>query len=122
MHQNPRHLRIILRYLQVRRKQFQLLNFPLLVEYLNAFHPPRLSRTVQLAQIAQRSLAGTAGGPYRLHQRPVGVPLTVLASLMRPQKHPWLSLPSARGCRKRVGLHYIAFSNLWTENTRLVTM
>jgi hypothetical protein len=50
---------------------------------------------VQLPQIAQRPLAGTAGRSHRLYQRPVGVILTVLAALMRSQKHLPASLSSA---------------------------
>src|SRR5207244_11950203 len=53
-----------------------------------SFQPPCLGRSVQLTQIAERSLARTVGCPHRLHQRPIGVILAILATLMRPQKHP----------------------------------
>jgi len=68
----------------MRREQFQLLGFALLVEHLDAFQPPRPGRTVQLTQMAERPLTWTAGGPHRLYQRPLGMILTVLAALMRP--------------------------------------
>src|SRR6266851_4970337 len=104
------------------RKQFQLLSFALLVEYLHAFQPPCLRGSVQLPQVAQRPLARTARPSHRLYQRPVGVILTVLAALMRPQKHLPRSLSSAGfGC-KRVGLHYIAFSKPAIAKTRLVSI
>jgi len=75
-----------------------------------------------LPQVAQRPLARTARRSHRLYQRPVGVILTVLAALMRPQKHLPRSLSSAGfGC-KRVGLHYIAFSKPAIAKTRLVSI
>jgi hypothetical protein len=104
----------------MRRKQFQLLGFALLIEYLYAFQPPCLRRTIQLPQVAQRPLARTVDRSHRLYQRPVGVILTVLAASMGPQKHLPASLSSAVLGFKRVGLHYIAFSELAIAKTRLV--
>jgi hypothetical protein len=104
------------------RKQFQLLGFALLIEHLHAFQPPGLRRTVQLTQVAQRPLARTADRSHRLYQRPVGVILTILAALMRTQKHLPASLSSAGVGFKRVGLHYIAFSQPAIAKTRLVSL
>ena len=77
------------------RKQFQLLGFALLVKDLDAFQPPRLRRSVQLPQVAERSLARSVNGSHCLDQGPVGVILTVLAALMRTQKDLPASLSSA---------------------------
>src|SRR5438067_2238039 len=63
--------------------------------FLDLLQPTALSRTIQLAQITKRPLTRTVGCPDRLHQRPVGVILTVLTALMRPQKHPDPILSSA---------------------------
>jgi hypothetical protein len=52
----------------------------------------------------------------------VGVILTVLAALMLSQKHLPVSLSSAAIGFKRVGLHYIAFSEPAIANTRLVSL
>ena len=52
----------------------------------------------------------------------VGVILTVLAALMRSQKHLPVSLSSVAIGFKRVGLHYIAFSEPAIANTRLVSL
>src|ERR1700675_4585292 len=71
----------------MRGKQFQLLGFALLVEHLHAFQPPRLRGTVQLTQAAERSLARTVDRSHRLHQRPVGVLLTVFRAVVRSQEH-----------------------------------
>src|SRR5882724_12121828 len=106
----------------MRRKQFHLLSFALLIEHLHAFQPPRLRRTVQLTQVAQRPLARTAHRSHRLHQRPVDVILTILAALMRTQKHLPASLSSTGVGFKRVGLHYIAFSQPAIAKTRLVSL
>jgi hypothetical protein len=48
--------------------------------------------------------------------------LTVLAALMRSQKHLTASLSSAGVGFKRVGLHYIAFSELTIAKTRLASL
>jgi hypothetical protein len=104
------------------RKQFQLLSFALLVEHLHAFQPPGLRGSVQLPQVAQRPLARTTRRSHRLYQRPVAVILTVLAALMRSQKHLPASLSSAGVSFKRVGLHYIAFSSTAIAKTRLVSL
>jgi hypothetical protein len=48
--------------------------------------------------------------------------LTVLVALMRPQKHLAASLSSHVVGFKRVGLHYIAFSEPAIANTRLVSL
>src|SRR6266496_681932 len=101
------------------RKQFQLLSFALLVEHLHAFQPPCLRGSVQLPQVAQRPLARTARRSHRLYQRQVCVILTVLAALMRTQKYLSASLSSAGVSFKRVGLHYIAFSEPAIAKTRL---
>src|SRR5262249_9838953 len=73
--------------LYVRREQFQLLRFPLLVKNLNRSQPPPMVRTVQLAQMTQCSLTRPIGCAHRFHQRPVGVLLAILAAVIRPQKH-----------------------------------
>jgi hypothetical protein len=48
--------------------------------------------------------------------------LTVLAALMRSQKHLTASLSSAAAGFKGVGLHYITFSELTIAKTRLVSL
>jgi hypothetical protein len=87
IHQDARYLRIIVGNLKVGRKQLQLLGFALLVKDLDAFQPPGLRRAAQLPQVAQRFLARSVDRSHGLHQGPVGVLLTVLVALMRPQKH-----------------------------------
>jgi hypothetical protein len=104
------------------RKQFQFLGFALLVKDLDALQPPGLRRSVQLLQVAERSLARSVNGSHRLDQGPVGVILTVLVALMRPQKHLAASLsPDVVGFN-RVGLHYIAFSEPAIAKSRLVSL
>jgi len=85
--QYARHLRVIGRRLHIRGEQFQLLCFTLLVENLDGLHPPRMGRTIQLAQVAERLLARTVRCTHRFHQRPIRVILAVLAAVVRPQKH-----------------------------------
>jgi hypothetical protein len=48
--------------------------------------------------------------------------LTILVALMRPQKHLAASLSSQVVGFKRVGLHYIAFSEPAIAKTRLVSL
>jgi hypothetical protein len=120
--QDASYLRIIVRNFDVRGKQFQLLGFALLVEHLHAFQPPCLRGSIQLPQVAQRPLARAVHRSHRLHQRPVGVILTVLVALMRPQRHLAPSLSSDIVSFKRVGLHYIAFSEPAIAKTRLVSL
>jgi hypothetical protein len=48
--------------------------------------------------------------------------LTILAALMGPQKHLGPSLSSTIAGFKRVGLHYIAFSEPAIAKTRLVSL
>src|ERR1039458_4087353 len=57
--------------------------------------------------MTNRSLTGSIGCAYRLHQRPIGVLLTVLAAVVRPQKHSGSIVSRHREQYKRVGLHYI---------------
>jgi hypothetical protein len=104
------------------RKQFQLLGFALLVKDLDAFQPPGLRRSVKLPQVAERFLARSVNGSHRLDQGPVGVILTLLVALMRPQRHLAASLSSDVVGFKRVGLHYIAFSEPAIAKTRLVSL
>ena len=85
--QDPCHLRIVWGRLHLRREQFQLLRFTLFIKDLNRSQPPRMIRTVQLAQMTQRSLTRSIGCAHRFHQGPVGVFLAVLAAVVRPQKH-----------------------------------
>ncbi len=103
----------------MRREQFQLLRLALFIEDLDRLQPARLRRTVQLAQIAQRSLTRTIRRAHRFHQRPIGVVLAVLAALVRPQKHSGPIVSSAMDGFKRVGLHYIAFQKIPIVNRRL---
>ena len=56
VHQNARHLRIILRHRDMRWKQLQLMRITMIVENFNRLHPARLRRTIQLTQIADRLL------------------------------------------------------------------
>jgi len=56
VHQHARYLRIVNRHRHSRWKQLQLMSVSLIVEDLNRPHPARVSRTVQLAQIADRPL------------------------------------------------------------------
>ncbi|MBZ5624332.1 MAG: hypothetical protein LAQ69_37385 [Acidobacteriia bacterium] len=121
IHQHVHHLRIVGWGLDLRRKQFQLLGFALLVEYLDRLQPTALSRTVQLAQITQRPLTRTGGGPHGI-QRPVGVILTILTALMQAQKHPGPILSSVAGDFKRVGLHYIGLWKIRNANTSLTRL
>ena len=114
-----RYLRIIAWRFHLRREQFQLLLFALLVEDFNRFQPPGLRGTVQLPEIAQRFLPRTIRCAYRFHQRPVSMILTGLPSLVRTQKHscPMLSWHGAPF--KRVGLHYIDFSESFAAGKAL---
>src|ERR1022692_1478279 len=91
VHNHLRYLRIVIGRHHMRRKQFQLTRFPLLVEHLNRLQPARLCRTVQLPQIADRPLTRTIRRAYRFHQRPVDMSLAILTAAMRTQKH----LPSS---------------------------
>ena len=80
-------VRIVLRRLDLCRKQFQLPAFALLVENLNRLQPPCLRRAVQLAQITQRPLSRTFRRSDRFDQRPVRVPFAIFRSIVRPQEH-----------------------------------
>jgi hypothetical protein len=71
----------------MRGPQFQLLRFPLFVKNLNRLQPSRLIRTVQLAQMAERSLAWTIYCAHRFHQRPIRVLFAVFAAMVGTQKH-----------------------------------
>lgn len=87
VHQHARHLRIIGGRFDMRREQFQLLCFAVLVEHLHGLQPAGLRGTVQSPQITERLLTRTVGRAHRLHQRPVGMVFAVLGALVRPQKH-----------------------------------
>jgi hypothetical protein len=100
----------------------KLLGFALLVKHLDGLQPACLRRSVQFPQLAQSSLARTIHLSHPLDQRRVGMILTVLAALMRPQKHLSASLSSAALGFKRVGLHYIALSDPAIAKTRLVLL
>ena len=80
-------VRIVRRRRQMRREELPLLRFALVVKDLDGSHPARLRRDVQLAEIAEGFLARTIGSAHRLDQRPVGMPLAVLAAMVWPQKH-----------------------------------
>ena len=86
-HKIPRYLRIVRRRLHMRGEEFQLLGFTLFIEDLNRGQPARLRGAVQLAQVAQSFLARTIGRAHSFDQRPIGVLLAVLATMVRPQKH-----------------------------------
>ena len=86
-HPHPSYVRIVLRHLDVRRKQFQLPAFALLVEDRDHLQPVRLRRVVQFAQITQRALTRTVGRADGFDQRPVGVALAILVPMIRSQKH-----------------------------------
>ena len=107
--QDACHLRIVGWRFHMRREQLQLLRFTLFIKDLNRSQPARMVRTVQFAQMTQRSLTWPIGCADRFHQRPVGVLLAVLAAMVRPQKHSGSIVSWDCGDRKRVGLHYIAF-------------
>ena len=93
----------------MRWEQFQLLCLALLIKHLNGSQPAYLIRTIQLAEMAQRPLPRTIGCADRLHQRPVGMLLAVLAAVVRPQKHSGSIVSWEAGGHKRVSLHYITF-------------
>jgi hypothetical protein len=71
----------------MRGEELQLLGFTLFIEDLNRGQPTRLRGVVQLAQVAQSFLTRTIGRAHGFHQRPIRVPLAVLATMVRPQKH-----------------------------------
>ena len=85
--QHPRYLRVVRRRLHMRGEELQLLGFALFIEDLNGCQPARLRGAVQLAQVAQNLLARTIRRAHGFHQRPIGVVLAVLATMVRPQKH-----------------------------------
>ncbi len=87
MDQDACHLRIVRWHLRMRREQFQLTRFAVLIEDLHCLQPARMIRTVQLTQMADRSLSWTIRCAYRFHQRPIGVLLAVFAAMVRTQKH-----------------------------------
>jgi hypothetical protein len=59
---------------------------------------------------------------HGLHHRPVGVLLTILCCVDAAAKTSAPSLSSAALAFKRVGLHYIAFSEPAIARTRLVSL
>ena len=85
IHQHARDLRIVRRRLHMRRKQFQLLRFGVFVKDLDCLQPARTIRAVQLTQMAKRFLPRTIRRAHRLHQRPIGVLLSIFAPTVRPQ-------------------------------------
>ena len=119
--QHPRHIGIAVRRHNMRRKQFQLLSIALLVEDLNRLLPARLRLTVQLAQIAECSLARTIRRAHCFHQRPVRMRLPVLAAAVRTKIHAARIVPRRQVDFKRVSLHYIAFSEATVEPTAVAT-
>ena len=101
-------LRIIRRRRHMRREQLQRLRIALFVEDFNRCQPAGLRRTVPLAQVTERFLPRAIRRAHRFDQRPIGVILTVLAAVVRPQKHSELIVSWPEAAFKRVGLHYIA--------------
>jgi hypothetical protein len=71
----------------------QLMRITLFVENLDRLLPARVCRTIQLAQIADRSLTRTIRRAHRFHQRPVRVRLAVLTAAMRAEIHSAMILP-----------------------------
>src|SRR6202451_1645320 len=120
IYDDSRHLRIIVCYLDMRGKQFQLLGFALLVKDFDAFQPPRLRRSVQLTQVAQRPLARTVPGSHRLHQRPVDMLLTLFRPVVRSQEHLAPIMSSHPSLFKMVGLHYTPFFACHIAKTTLL--
>src|SRR5207302_2043717 len=94
--QNAGYLRIILRRLDMRRKQLQLFRLTLFVENLDGLQPACLCRAVQLTQITQRPLSWSVRSSNRFNQRPVGVIFAILDSMVRTQKHSGRMV--SRGC------------------------
>ena len=68
-------------------EKLQLMGFALLVENLHGGQPARLRGTVQLAQVAERSLTRAIWRAHRFNQGPIGVILAVLVATVRSQKH-----------------------------------
>lgn len=93
-----------------RGEEGELLRLPLRVEDLDRLPPAGGGRTVELAEVADRPLAGPIGGADGLHERPVGVGLPVLRPVIRAQEHRARACHAPRTIRKGVGLHYIGFS------------
>src|SRR6267154_151555 len=94
--QNAGYLRIILRRLDMRRKQLQLFRLTLFVENLDGLQPACLRRAVQLTQITQRPLSWSVRSSNSFNQRPVGVIFAILDSMVRTQKHSGRIV--SRGC------------------------
>src|SRR6266851_1892120 len=81
--------------------------------------PENNRRTVQLTQVAERSLARSVHCSYRLYQRPVDVILTVFRAVVRSQEHLAPIMSSHPYLFKIVGLHYTPFSHAPIANTIL---
>jgi hypothetical protein len=77
---------------------------------LDGLLPARLSRIVQLPQIADGPLSWTIGSADGHHQRPIPVLLTVFAPMVVAQKHAEVMVSGEKLQFNWVGLHYIAFS------------
>src|ERR1022692_2816355 len=80
----------------MRWEKLQLMGFALFIEDLHGCQPARLRGTVQLAQVAERSLARAIRCAHRFNQRPIGVILAVLVATVRPQKHSELIVSRCR--------------------------
>src|SRR5712671_2360391 len=92
----------------MRGEELQLLRFTLFIENFDRCQPAGRRRTVQLAQIAESFLSRAIRRAHRFDQRPIGVILAILATMVRPQKHSELIVSWLEPAYKRVGLHYIA--------------
>ncbi len=79
----------------------------------------RLRGSVQLPQVAERSLARSVNRSHRLYQRPVDVILTVFRAVVRSQEHLAPIMSSHPSLFKMVGLHYTPFSQASIANTIL---
>ncbi len=116
-HRHPGYIGIIGHFC-FRGEQLQLRALPVLVENLDRLLPTRLSRTVQLPEITECALSRTIRRSNGLHQRPVSVLLAIFMDAKLSQEHAG-NLSRLRNANKRVGFHYIHFSEhalLTTQN------
>ena len=105
----------------MRGKKLKLLRLTLVVEYFDRFQPARLRGTVQFPEITQSPLLRTIRSPHGLHQRPVSMVLTILLPTVGTQKHSRPILSRERNPFKRVGLHYIDFSEFEIAGKQLAS-
>jgi hypothetical protein len=110
---------IVLRRLDIGRKQLQLPALALLIEDFDGLQPARLRRVIQLTQITQGSLARTIGRAHRFHERPIGVILPVLASRVLPKKYRQDTDTPFNGPTRGLVCTTSTFRTVSTENTNL---